>query len=113
VISSLRPRMKLESSLQFAILKKTPVDLNPSESQPTACCGRGLKDALPANFDRASRKSQRFRLMTGSLKRLRMQRTCKEMEILRSLGPSQDCEETRPGSSMPLCLAVPRMQTDF
>ena len=89
------------------------MDLNPSQSRPTACCGRGFKDALPANFDCARRKIQRFRLMTGSLKRLRMQRTCEEMEILRGLGPSQECEETQPGSSMPLCLEVPRMQTDF
>jgi len=48
-----------------------------------------------------------------SLKRLRMQRTCKKMEKLRRLDPSQESEKTRPGWLMPVCIAVLRIQTEF
>jgi len=65
------------SSVRYLI--ETPLDLNPSERRHVACCGRWLKDAPSANFDHARRKIQR--LKTDSLKRLRLQRTCKEMEI--------------------------------
>jgi len=82
--------MKLKSFLRFATFKKTPIDLNPSERRQAACRGRGLKDALPANFDHASRKIQR--LKTDSLKRLRMQKTCKEIEKLRHLDLLQESE---------------------
>ena len=65
------------SSVRY--LRKTPTDLNPSERRHVACCDRYLKDAPSANFDHARRKIQR--LKTDPLKRLGMQRTCKEMEI--------------------------------
>ena len=58
------------------------------------------ENASSANFDHARRKIQR--LKTDSLKRLRMQRTCKEMEKLRRLDPSQESEKTQSGSSMPV-----------
>jgi hypothetical protein len=78
-VSSFRSRMKLESFLWFATFRKTPTDLNPSERRQVACCGRCLKDAPSANFNHARHKMQRSK--TDSLKRMRMQRTCKEMEI--------------------------------
>ena len=111
MIAGFCSRMKLESFLGFATFRKTPTDLNPSERRQAACCGRGLKDAPSANFDHARRKIQR--LKTDSLKQLRMQRTCMEMDKLRLLDPSQESEKTRPGSLMPVCIAVPRIQTEF
>ena len=56
MISSSRPRMKLEYFLQFTTFRKTPMDLNPSERQQAVYCGRGLKDAPSADFDHARRK---------------------------------------------------------
>ena len=35
------------------------------------------------------------------------------MEKLRRLHPSQESEKTRPGSSMPVCIVVFRIQTEF
>ena len=61
MISGFCSRTKLESFLRLITFRKTPTDLNPSERRQVACCDRGLKDALLANFDHARRKIQRLK----------------------------------------------------